>query len=100
MRGGAVVLMLALFLAACREEVMHDLDERQANLAKVALEDIGVSAEKKRQGSGWSIAVQGGDAGRALALLEERRIGRKSQELPGESSKSLVPGKEEREYVR
>jgi type III secretion protein J len=69
-------------LAACGcagEEVVHDLDELQANEVVVALDERGVSAEKSRATGaegGWSVAVPRRSAAEAQRILAERELPR------------------------
>jgi type III secretion protein J len=75
-----VLLLGLLTLAGCSgEEILHGLDEAQANRALVALDEGGVRAVKRRdEGSegAWRIEVRGADATRAHRLLAERELPR------------------------
>ncbi len=74
---------LALFLlaSACggSEEILHGLDEPQANQVLVALEEAGLGGRKERADgaeAGWTVLVPSGAAGRAQRLLAERELPR------------------------
>lgn len=90
----AVALLLA---AGCgREELLHDLDERQAAEVLVALEDAGIQARKARPGgaeAGFVVEVAPPDAGRALRALAARELPRPRPPGLGEvfSRGGLVP---------
>jgi type III secretion protein J len=75
-----VVLALGLGASACaREELLHGLDERQANEVLVALDERGVAASKAREDGAeerWRVEVDGADATRAQRLLAERELPR------------------------
>lgn len=74
-----VALPLVLSAAACgREELLHDLDERQASEVVVALDDGGIAAHKVRPGGegGYAVEVAPSDAPRALRILAERDLPR------------------------
>ena len=74
-----VALPLVLSAAACgREELLHELDERQASEVVVALDDGGIAAHKVRPGGegGYSVEVAASDAPRALRILAERDLPR------------------------
>jgi type III secretion protein J len=77
--------LAAIALAACgRDEVLHGLEESQANQALVALEEGGVSAAKQREeGSegAWRVEVGRSESARARQLLAERDLPR--QRPPG-----------------
>lgn len=69
----------ALFAGCAREELLHDLDERQASEVVVALDDGGVTARKRRPGGaegGYTVEVAPDDAPRALRILAERDLPR------------------------
>ncbi len=69
-----------LLLAGCAgEELLHGLDEPQANDVLVALEEEGVPGEKRRaDGSdgGWTVTVPSGDTARARRILSDRELPR------------------------
>jgi type III secretion protein J len=79
-RARLLLLGPALVLAGCaREELLHDLDERQAGEVMVALDDGGIAARKVRPGGaegGYTVEVSPEDAPRALRLLAGRDLPR------------------------
>lgn len=78
--GPVLLLGPALLLAGCaREELLHDLDERQASEVVVALDDGGIGARKVRPGGAegaFAVEVSPEDAPRALRVLAERDLPR------------------------
>ncbi len=85
-------------LYGCREPIVHDLAENEANTLISRLHDRQISAEKVRQPDGrWSIAVQQRDTVRAIRHLEK---GRFSLEDPAESSEkpSVMSSREEQRF--
>ena len=84
-------------LAACAgEEILHGLDETQANRVVVALAEAGLQGRAERgdgDGAGFTVAVDSADAGRARRVLAERELPR--QRPPGFAEvfakASLVP---------
>lgn len=80
-----VAAALPLLLAACAgEEILHGLDETQANRVVVALAEAGVQGRADRgegEGAGFTVAVDAADAGRARRVLAERELPR--QRAPG-----------------
>jgi len=72
-------LLLALAAACGDEELLHGLDETQANQSLVALGDDGISGRKVREdGSegGWTVTVPSGEGARARRLLAARELPR------------------------
>lgn len=78
-RATPLALSLALAAGCAREELLHGLEERQANEVLVALDDGGVAASKSREDGAeerWRVDVDAGDAARAQRLLAERELPR------------------------
>ncbi len=74
---------LAALLLACgcsgSEEILHGLEEPQANQVLVALDDGGIGGRKERPDgaeAGWTVLVPAGAAGRAQRLLADRELPR------------------------
>jgi type III secretion protein J len=92
-----VLLALSALAGGCaREEILHDLDERQAAEVVVALDDGGIEAGKARAGGsegGFTVEVSSPDAPRALRILAERDLPRPRPPGFGEvfSKGGLVP---------
>src|SRR5512138_1403727 len=76
----AVLLVVLGSLAGCgREDLLHGLDERQANEVLVALDEGGVRGEKDREGGAegaWRISVPAPSAEAARRILAERALPR------------------------
>lgn len=74
------LLAAASALAACSTEPLaHGLDEPQANEILVALDEGGVSGEKRREegaDGGWVVTVPEGDGTAARRILSERELPR------------------------
>ena len=82
----ALLASLALLaLTACsQEEIVHGLEESQANQVLVALDEDGMRAEKRREEGSeatWRVEVASSEAPRAQRLLAERELPR--PRLPG-----------------
>lgn len=71
---------LLISLAACGDdEILHGLEEPQANQVLVALSEAGIAGRKARadgNDAGWTISVAAGEAGRARQVLAERELPR------------------------
>lgn len=89
-------LVLCLAFSGCREEILHDLSEGQANQVRVVLAQEHIPAEKFREGKLWSISVRNGDVTRALAGLEASRVLRRELQRSVEAGSSLMQSPEER----
>lgn len=79
MRRALPLLVLAALSGCGAEELLHGLDEAQANEILVALDEGGIAATKRREeGSDaqWAVAVPGRDAARAHRILAERELPR------------------------
>jgi type III secretion protein J len=75
----APALATALLVGCAGEELLHGLDEPQANEVLVALDEGGVRGSKTRgegPDAGWTISVPAGDAARAQRLLGDRALPR------------------------
>src|SRR5512133_1598028 len=76
----ASLALAVLALAGCaREELLHGLDEPQANEVLVALDEGGIRADKARgdgADAGWTVSVARGDASRAHRVLADRALPR------------------------
>src|SRR5512138_580455 len=76
----AVLLVVLGSLAGCgREDLLHGLDERQANEVLVALDEGGVRGEKDREDGaegGWRISVPAASAEAARRILADRALPR------------------------
>jgi len=80
MRTLSRLLPALLLLAGCRrDEILHGLDERQANEVLVALQDGSIAAWTARESGtegGFTVEVTAGDARRAHRLLADRDLPR------------------------
>lgn len=74
------ILTAALALAGCAgDELLHGLDERQANEVLVALDERGIAAGKAREDGAderWRVVVARGEGPRAHRVLAERELPR------------------------
>ena len=90
-------LSLLILLSACKESVVHDLTEQDANKILSALLLDGVIAEKKRQSDAqWTIQVDASDSLKAIQLIENRRLLRSEPRAAKESTGLLSSRDEER----
>jgi len=110
MRSAVVAVGAALFAAGCSANVLHSVDERSANEATAALEQVGIGAEKLPEdgsaagtGASYTVRVARGDGTRAVDLLRalglprERRRG--FTETYGQPSLIPTPSEERARYL-
>jgi len=79
MRNAALALSLAALAGCAGEELLHRLEEPQANEVLVALDEAGLRATKEREDGGdggWTVSVPARDAARAHRALAERSLPR------------------------
>ncbi len=70
----ALFVIAALALTGCKEQIIHNLEEVDANRIVTALHSGGIEAEKKSQADGrWAIAVDDENSMSALQLLDDKR---------------------------
>lgn len=85
-----------LLLAGCRETLIHDLSEIEANTAVIQLHAAGIKSFKEHQPDGaWSILVNGSDAVSAMQALSVRRLLRKNP--PERKATSLLASREQQQ---
>jgi len=90
-------LCILLLLTSCKEAVVHDLSEQEANKILSALVVDGLMAEKARQSNGkWSIKVDSKEVLRAVQLIDSRRLIRIEPKNTRDSSSLLVSKDEEK----
>jgi type III secretion protein J len=104
----ALLASLALLaLTACgQEEILHGLEESQANQVLVALDEGGMRAEKRREEGSegtWRVEVASAEAPRAQRLLAERELPRPRPpgfgEIFGKGSIVPTPAEERALYL-
>src|SRR5512146_2253606 len=94
-------LSVVLGLAGCgREELVHGLDETQANQVVVALDESGIGAEKRRDEGNegtWRVEVASGSSSAAHRVLAARELPRRPPPGFGEvfGKGSVVPSSSE-----
>ncbi len=104
----AIAITIALIaLSGCgREEILHGMEEAQANQVLVALDEGGVRGEKRRDEGGegtWRVEVPTSDAAKAQRLLAERELPRPRPpgfgEVFGKGSVVPTPSEERALYL-
>lgn len=93
------MLVPVILLSGCREEILHDLSEREANRVVSHLSVVNLGAAKVQQADGrWAIAVERGEIVSALAHLDTQRV-LVPRGVGSQSSKSsMIPSREEQRF--
>ena len=96
MAGGILLLGQMLLLGGCDEEILHSLDENQANRVKLVLAQTGIVAEKIQENGSWALRVSGAEVTPALAALSRSRTLQRELTRKSELPAGLLQSKEER----
>lgn len=89
------LVILCLLFCACKETILHDLTEFQANRAYVALIRHGLEVSKTDAGDSWEIAVDKSNVPKALVILEASRLLKHDISKAKHNSSSFIQSKEE-----
>lgn len=93
-----ILLSLLLFLAGCKEALLHNLSEIQVNRLIGILNIEGIEASKELQAdSKWTLNVKKQDLVRAISLLDSKRLLKDNTSSLKESS-SLLGSSEEKNF--
>lgn len=93
-----VLLLMVILLAACKEPIIHNLSEAQANNVLSGLTKINISAVKSKQADGdWIVSVSKSEVISAIRYLNESRLIRSSRPTP-EKESSLVASREDQRF--
>lgn len=103
----ALLTATVLLASGCgEEELLHGLDEAQANEVLVALDDAGIAADKAREDGadgGFTVRVASAEARRAQRILAERELPRARPagfgEVFGKGSMVPTPTEEHAMYL-
>jgi type III secretion protein J len=102
----AVAAVVAGCTSLGHDELLHGLDEAQANEVVVALDEVGIAARSAREEGPegpFTVSVAGGDAARARRVLAERELPRLRPqgfgEIFGKSSMVPTPTEEHARYL-
>ena len=97
MRARILIVLLAL-VCGCRSELVHSVDEHEANAIVRALDASGIGAWKERSAATYRIEVSSSELPRALSVLEASGLPRENQaslaSTFGETSLIVTPDEE------
>lgn len=91
-------LLFVLILSACDENLVQDIDELKANKIIVALAEKNITANKKLNGSKWTVVVDKKDLSSSLQVIEHSRLFVKERDESKQSSRGLIQSREERAH--
>lgn len=92
----ALLLVVCVMSAGCREQILHDLSEQDANKVLSRLSGAELRAEKVAQSDGrWAIAVPDKTIVPALAYLDAHRVLAPRAVSNSGAKSGLVPSREE-----
>ncbi|MEZ4753615.1 MAG: hypothetical protein R3A13_04800 [Bdellovibrionota bacterium] len=92
------LLFLLLTFAACKDELMHNLSEYEANKLITSLDQIEIEAEKSKQADGkWTLSVASKSTVPALTHLDKLRFFKKNTEA-SEKQASMLSSREEQKF--
>lgn len=91
-------LLVFVLLSGCREQIIHNLSESDANRLVTRLHEIQIDAEKTRQPDGkWALAVPEGEEIRALVFIDDSRMFREPS--PSLSDKgSMISSRDDQRF--
>ncbi len=93
-----LLIILLILLTGCKEKVLHNLSETDANRVFAALSHSGIESTKEFQTDGkWSIAVDSSEMVPALRILGEKRIVKSDQDTPPKKS-SMISSRETQRF--
>ena len=95
-----LLLMVLVFCCGCKEQIVHDLTENEANHLLTRLHESEISSEKQIQSDGqWAIAVERRDILDALSKLSSARVLRRAQhESNTLVSSGMLPSREAQRF--
>ena len=97
-RNFILALACVVVFSGCRERILHDLDELEANRLLAELYKVEASPMKVQQADGkWSISVAAEDTQRAMQHLYESRLLRETRP-PLPQAQSMIPSREEQRF--
>ena len=97
-RGLATLIIFLLPLYGCRENILHNLSEFEANQIISTLGEKGIIASKATPGDGkWSVSVESNNLISALGILDDRRM-LKSDVLASKQKSSLLSSRESQRF--
>ncbi|RIK06808.1 MAG: hypothetical protein DCC49_10990 [Acidobacteria bacterium] len=97
--GYGLTLCVLLLLCGCKEQLLQNLTETQANNIVSSLSQAGIYSQKRKDSDGtWALLVGESDLSNALKLVDERRLLRATSAAGGPAKGSLLSSREEQRF--
>jgi type III secretion system YscJ/HrcJ family lipoprotein len=93
-------IIAVILLSGCKEQILHNLSEGEANRYLTRLYEAGIEAEKKSQADGsWALSVKKSQSMQALAELSSARLFRRTR-IEGNSASggSMIPSRDAQRF--
>ena len=93
------LLLTCIFLlsfGACKESIVNDLSESNANQIILSLSEAAIFASKEKIADSWSVKVGKEDVNKALKSLNDNRVLERLSWKPQKIETSLIAGRDER----
>jgi type III secretion protein J len=98
-RSVLMVVLLSVGCLGCREELMHNLSEHQANRLMSRLHESAIDSTKQIQPDGrWAVEVEKIDLPVAMRELQRLRLMRDPR-ISGSETSSMLPSKEQQRFT-
>ncbi|MBP9837754.1 MAG: hypothetical protein KBC84_03480 [Proteobacteria bacterium] len=92
-----IIILLFLFaFSSCREVIVHEIEELEANQVCIYLHKSGIEAEKVQSSVNWNIEVSRDDYPLALEILDHSRILHKLTKRVLPENNSIMQSSEEK----
>jgi type III secretion protein J len=93
------LILLALLVSGCREQLMHNLSEQQANRLITRLHENIIESRKTRQPDGrWSVEVERNQLAQALREMQKLRLLRDVRATSSENS-SVIASRDQQRFA-
>ena len=90
---------ITIFATGCREQIVHDLSEMEANRILSKLSSVSVEAEKVKQPDmRWTIEVDEDESLKAISFLSDNRILREDRSAIDERT-SVISNRDDQRFV-
>ena len=91
------LLAIMMLIVSCKEVIMHNIDEAQANKVSIILHEHNIEATKVKSGNNWNVEVDSGQTYQALQILDKSRFLKRLAVKPSSNKGGLMVSREERQ---
>jgi type III secretion protein J len=94
-----IILIPLLCVLGCKEQLMHNLTEQQANRLMTRLDESKIDSNKKRQADGfWSVEVERSDLALAMREMQKLRLIKENTGANSEGS-SVIASRDQQRFA-